>query len=99
MLLPLVMAMKTQREPERIRFWLRELRTAELLIEVVQSYPGEAESTGRERAAVRFAIGANQGAVEVELATEESRERELDRAYWAPLRQELEQLRHAARRA
>jgi hypothetical protein len=29
------------------------------------------------------------------LAAEEQRERELDRAYWQPLKAELERLRHA----
>ena len=85
--------------PERIRFWLRELRTPELLIEAAQSYRAEAELTGGERPSVRSAIEQNRAMVESDLAGEENRERELDRAYWAPLRAELERLRYVARRS
>jgi len=84
--------------PERIAFWLMELRTPELLVEAVVQHSAEAE----ERAALRPALLAAEkralDEIEWELKAEEERERTLDRAYWAPLREELERLRHAHRR-
>jgi hypothetical protein len=80
--------------PQQIRFWMLELRTPELLMEVVRSFPSEAHASGDARAAVRAALGQDLGAVEQALAAEELRERTLDREYWTPLKQELERLRH-----
>ena len=83
---------------ERIRFWLRELRTPELLVEVTAMHRAEAE-TEASRAAVACILGDDLDAVPAALAAEEARERELDRTYWAPLRSELEKLRRARRRS
>ncbi len=91
-------AFRDEPTPERVQFWLRELRTPQLLVEAALSYPSEAELAGRERSAVRAAIRQDRETVEAELTREENRERETDRAYWAPLRAELERLRHVARR-
>ncbi len=95
-------AFRDEPTPERVQFWLRELRTPELLVEAALSHPPEAELAARERgavrAAVRAAISQDHRTVESGLLEEENREREMDRAYWAPLRLELERLRHAARR-
>lgn len=41
--------------------------------------------------------GADETQIEAALKREEERERELDRAYWAPLKAELEQLRRTRR--
>jgi hypothetical protein len=41
----------------------------------------------------------NGGDVAAELSSEQAIEMEADRAYWAPLRRELESLRFAARRS
>jgi len=60
------LAHREQPTPERVDFWLTELRTPVLLIEAA-------------------------------LEDEERREREADRRYWAPLREELERLRHEGR--
>ena len=77
----------------RIEFWFRELRTPELLIECARTFPDVADFTADARSAVRAAIGGDAEAVERELQLEQERERAADRAYWAPLRQELEHLR------
>jgi hypothetical protein len=61
-----LLAHREQPTPERVDFWLTELRTPVLLIEAA-------------------------------LDNEERREREADRRYWAPLREELERLRHEGR--
>ena len=85
-----------QSEPneDRVRFWLRESRTPEVLIRV----GGENREILREEAIQRpllaEAMAGNDTAVEQELEREQAREKEADRAYWNPLKRELEQLRH-----
>lgn len=81
--------------PEQIGFWLRELRTPELLLELVQEVPEEAQRIASTRPAVGAAVKDDLAGVEGHLATEEAQQREADRAYWAPLRAELERLRHS----
>lgn len=88
---------------ERVRFWLRELRTPSFLVDCVRRAPALAEEVGRTRdttaAAVRVADGRDdEAAVAAALGAEEARERAADEAYWRPLLLELEALRHAARR-
>lgn len=79
----------------RIDFWLRELRSPELLVECVRSFPEAAQPVGRERAAVAAAMRDEPEDIERELQHEQDVERANDRAYWTPLRKELERLRHA----
>ncbi len=83
---------------ERIEFWLRELRTPELLVECTSRFPDEAHRMAEARPAVGAALARDERAIAARLAEEEARERELDRAYWAPLRSELEELRRQRRR-
>ena len=78
---------------ESIAFWLRELRTPEFLIEVAAAYPAAASSAPRP--AVEAAIASDIDAVERALVDEELEERRRDREYWAPLKRELESLRHS----
>jgi len=80
--------------PERIDFWLRELRTPDLLIDAVHWFSEEAKRVSRERAAIQAALVEDMEAIRDGLAAEEAREREMDRVYWAPLKAELESLRH-----
>jgi hypothetical protein len=80
--------------PEQIAFWLRELRTPELLEECVRRFPDEARQTAEFRGAVAAAVANDLPGTRDELAAEESRERDLDRLYWDPLKSELEALRH-----
>jgi hypothetical protein len=86
--------------PERIAFWLRELRTPELLVEAVEAYPGDAEALRKERAALPAATrdDLESGTLGEALLEEERVERAADAAYWRPLRRRLEQLRHQTRR-
>jgi hypothetical protein len=84
--------------PARIRFWLEEVRTPELLLEMVVRFPVEAAEIALHRQAVAEAIAGDLSAVEEALRGEMEREREADRLYWAPLRKELEQLRLARAR-
>ncbi|MEW5981844.1 MAG: hypothetical protein AB1806_05685 [Acidobacteriota bacterium] len=80
--------------PERIDFWLRELRTPALLAEVASMHPARAGELSTEREALVAACSGSIDAIAEELASEERRERNADRAYWEPLRRELEALRH-----
>jgi hypothetical protein len=83
--------------PGLVRFWLRELRTPELLIQATAAHPVEGRDAAEERPAVRAAMAGDVDAVDRELETEEHREREQDRNHWRPLRQELEQFRRTRR--
>jgi hypothetical protein len=76
---------------EQVDFWLAELRTPGILLEVVSSFPEAAGSS--TRAAVAAAIRQNREEIEVSLEAEERSERAADRLYWNPLKKELEELR------
>jgi hypothetical protein len=78
-----------------VQFWLRELRTPELLLDTAQRFPTVAKRTLPNRPLLEHAIAGNATALEDALAAEERAERETDRAYWKPLKAELESLRRA----
>jgi hypothetical protein len=84
--------------PARVDFWLRELRTPELLIECADRFPDEARAVAAERPAVEAALAGDERETDRRLAEEQAIEMERDRAYWEPLRRELEQLRRGRRR-
>jgi hypothetical protein len=81
----------------QISFWLREARTAGLLIEICRGYKGTAKRLASQRTALRFAIEGNVLQVENALRQEEDAFRASDQAYWAPLKKELFQMRQANR--
>jgi hypothetical protein len=76
-----------------VDFWLREMRTAELLVEVAAACPEQARVAAVNRPAVRAAMSGATDEVETLLDAEEKQERRPDREYWEPLKRELEQLR------
>ncbi|PWU18634.1 MAG: hypothetical protein C5B50_08595 [Verrucomicrobia bacterium] len=78
----------------RVRFWLLELRTPEILIQLAQTHVRLCRSLIKRRPLLPVAIGGDHGAVERALEREERKERESDRGYWLPLRKELDRLRH-----
>lgn len=80
--------------PERVRFWLEELRTPELLVELAGKHPGLGVELARTRPLLLLARADDLSALQAALDTEEKREREADRQYWQPLKAELERLRH-----
>lgn len=86
--------------PERQQFWLRELRTPELLVEVVSRFPYLASTLSSERPVLLQATPAclADGALAKVLRDDEDRERQLDADYWRPRKAVLEQLRHQALR-
>ncbi|MBN1675269.1 MAG: hypothetical protein JXR37_29785 [Kiritimatiellae bacterium] len=83
---------------EQVDFWLRECRTPGLLIEIAGQYPGQLAVIAKERPLLERARAGEHEAVLNALEKEEKSEREADRAYWAPLVAELEQMRHARSR-
>jgi hypothetical protein len=88
---------RTNSSPEQQRFWLRELRTPELLVEATRQWPELAEQIARERPLLRQAKSAQLDELREALLAEEQVERQHDREYWQPLRAELERLRHSSR--
>jgi hypothetical protein len=80
---------------ERILFWLRELRTPELLVEVAQAHPALAQEVSGGRPLLKLATAENleNGLLGRALRDEEEAERRLDAEYWKPLREQIERLR------
>lgn len=81
-------------DEEHERFWLLEGRTPELLLEIAAGSPQLARALSAERSLLAHAVSGDGEELERALGEEEQREREADRLYWKPLREELERLRH-----
>jgi len=85
---------KTADEPH-VRFWLREVRTAELLVEIATAYAELAREILSERPLLALITANRISELPAALSAEELEERERDRLYWQPLKLELERLRHS----
>lgn len=85
--------------PEQIHFWLRELRTPELLVEAAQAHPDVVEKLLEKRPLLKVVDSANlaNGVLARVLRDEEEAERRMDAEYWKPLREQIERLRRAVR--
>ena len=81
----------------QVRFWLAESRTPELLIKLAREHPAIASELAASRLLLSAAIAGDEIAVEDALAVEERAERHADKAYWEPLKRELERLRREIR--
>ena len=81
--------------PAQVEFWLLESRTPAMLREVAAAYPAALRRVLPSRPFLSALEGMDDAALEGALEAEEKREREADRAYWKPLREELERLRMA----
>ncbi len=77
-------------------FWLMELRTPELLTQVVRDFPQPARRLEKRRPLLRHARQSRATRLRQMLMAEESRERRADRHHWLPLRHELAKLRRQA---
>jgi len=87
-------ACRSEPAPEQIHFWLKEARTTALLIELAGAYPEAAKKIIPKRHDVlQGALSANELDVEAALTAEEREQRLADKAYWEPLKKELEQMR------
>lgn len=82
-----------QANPARIEFWLEECRTPELLLRMVEEYPDQATRHAERRPLLRHAI--TKEILDLEQALEHERKSEMaaDKAYWEPLKKEIERLR------
>ena len=80
---------------QQIQFWFLELRTPELLIELAETRDGVPQHLLLKRRLLRFAKRGPALDLAKALMHEEAAERTADRRYWAPLKAELEKLRHA----
>ena len=80
--------------PAQVKFWLRELRTPELLMEVARANAALCRRLVASRPLLAHAT-TDAATLESALMAEETAERERDKIYWLPLRRELEKLRHA----
>ena len=78
---------------ELVRFWLRELRTPQLLVELAAAHSDLARDIAVLRPAVAAALLLQLDGVSDALEAEEREERRKDREYWAPLKRELEEFR------
>ena len=85
---------KDKPNTSQIKFWLMELRTPPLLLEVASAKASVARRLAVRRPLLRFAASGKLGQLESALVAEESNVRATDKAYWSPLLTELESLRH-----
>jgi hypothetical protein len=79
----------------QIRFWLRELRSPEIMVEVARREPAACRRLIPARPLLAHAAAGELDRLESGLNAEQAVERERDRQYWLPLKRELEKLRHA----
>lgn len=88
-----VLANQSDPSPEQLTFWFQALRTPELLRDLARAHPALAKEAAAARNLVHHAISEDVAALIVSLEDEERRERLEDKAYWQPLKLELECLR------
>ena len=79
---------------EQVEFWLTEGRTPALIREVARAYPDVAWRIQQARPLLALVSQTDDRLLEDALEAEEKQERDADRTYWKPLREELERLRH-----
>jgi len=82
----------------QVLWWLHECCTPALLRELAASYPAIARRAVRARPLLSHALAGDEQALTKALLEEESTERERDRAYWKPLRAQLEVMRKGRQR-
>lgn len=82
---------------DRVRFWLRESRTPEVLIRVAAEHSELLKEVMKSRPLLAESLGASRTALQKELDKEQAAEREADQNYWRPLIKELVAMRLARR--
>jgi hypothetical protein len=78
---------------DRVRFWLRESRTPDVLVAVAAKHPRILRELLLQRPLLSEALAASRTALQQALEKERAAEQEADKAYWEPLKRELELLR------
>ena len=84
--------------PEWVEFWLKEARTAEMLVELCRRFPDAARETIGARPLLAQVMSEDLAAIRLALDAEVRLEQDKDRAYWEPLKRELESFRLAEAR-
>ncbi len=79
--------------PDWIRFWLSECRTPIQLVELGRRFPAECRALTSVRPLLNHALAGDRGALIPALDAEMRAEQAVDRAYWEPVRRELEAMR------
>jgi hypothetical protein len=77
--------------PEDIRWWLTEMRTPAILLELLREHPDVARQVSTRPWLLE--AGSDEDTLAARLETEERAVRQADREYWAPLKRELQVLR------
>ena len=90
-------SLQNEPTPARIAFWLKESLTPERLVALTARFPAEAARIVRPLLA--HATTGDLPALREALDAEVRAEKEKDRAYWEPLKREMEDFRHAGRTA
>jgi len=80
---------------KQLKFWLLELRTSSLLIEIKNNNPALANKLSAQR---QVLLLNTEQEIEIALREEELKERELDTIYWYKLKKELEMMRFKKRK-
>ncbi len=88
---------KHEANDDRLRFWLLESRTPQMLIELASFHKKLANELVNQRGLLIAAIAGTRKELVHALLAEQETVKEVDQAYWQPLRQELELLRRDRR--
>ena len=88
---------KNNAAPEMVSFWLDEMHDSELLQQIIEQFPQAAEAAAHRRPAVKQLLAGNQEQAKRLLQQEIDDEKQSDRQYWEPLKQELNELRKQRR--
>lgn len=83
---------------KKVRWWFEECRSPEMIMQLTKKYPAIAKESLMKRPLISSAMDADLQKLKLKLHEEELAERQKDIEYWAPLKKELEKLRHHFRR-
>ncbi|MBI4025855.1 MAG: hypothetical protein HY360_12795 [Verrucomicrobia bacterium] len=86
-------------ETADVQFWLREMRTPEILIQVARDFCADAVTVAAKRPLLVHARAGDETALAAALRQEQERYQEEDRRYWKPRLAEIETLRRQRLRA
>jgi hypothetical protein len=80
-------------QPDWIQFWLGECRTPAQLVALARQFPAECLARAAVRPLLAHALAGDADALIPALDAEMRAEQAVDRAYWEPVRRELEAMR------
>ncbi|MGH7970110.1 MAG: hypothetical protein ACREIC_15425, partial [Limisphaerales bacterium] len=80
-------------QPDWIRFWFRECRTPVQLLDLARRFTAECRALVGKRPLLAQALTSDMAPLIQALDAEMRAEQAVDRAYWEPVRRELESMR------